>query len=70
MKTPFTEHHWKDEQGRPAGGTSFGPGFCVSWQNGPLGRGEGRIPPNGAFVETLIAVAKGRLEFYQSTQFA
>ncbi len=70
MNAPFTSQHWNDASGAPAGGTSFGAGLCVSWQNGPLGRGEDRKAPNGAFVETVIAVAKDRLAYYQSTRFA
>lgn len=66
MNHPFTDEHWTDENGNPAGGTSFGTGFCVSWQHGPLGRGEERREPNGAFVETLLAVVKSRIGFYQS----
>ncbi len=40
------------------------------WQDGPLGRGEDRKEPNWAFVETVIAVARGRLNFYQKSKFA
>lgn len=65
MNQPFTQEHWQDENGNPSGGTSFGTGFAVSWQHGPLGRGEDRTAPNGAFVETLLSVVEGRLNFYQ-----
>lgn len=65
MKQEFTDEHWTDEAGNPAGGVSWGTGFAVSWQNGPLGRGADRREPNGAFVETLIAVAASRIDFYQ-----
>lgn len=70
MLAPFHSEHWSDAAGRPAGGVSYGTGFSVSWQHGPLGRGEERREPNGAFVETIIAVAKDRLEYYQRSQFA
>ena len=70
MEAPFTSHHFSDDEGRPAGGSSYGDGFTVSWQNGPLGRGDSRSLPNGAFVETIIAVAVDRLEYYQSSGFA
>ena len=43
----------------PAGGYVYGTGLDIEWQNGPLGR------PNGAFVETVIAAAKQRIEYYQ-----
>jgi hypothetical protein len=43
--------------------------MCLSWQHGPLGRGETRQEPNGCFVETVIAAVIGRLEFYQASPF-
>jgi hypothetical protein len=70
MKNGFTAHHWANEEGKPAGGVSYGTGFSISWQNGPLGRGEDRKEPNGAFVEDIINVIKDRLEFYQQGEFA
>jgi hypothetical protein len=75
MRQEFTERHWVDESDNPAGGTSWGPGICISWQNGPLRTGAGtpevclRRKPNGAFVETLIAMCIGRLQFYQNSKF-
>ena len=62
--------HWSDEQGNPAGGVSTGRGFTISWQNGPLGRGEERQEPNGAFVEDVIQAVIGRIEFYEASRFA
>lgn len=53
-------------QGNPAGGIVTGVGLEIRWQNGPLGRGVVRKEPNGAFVETVLAAAKQRLEFYQA----
>ncbi len=54
----------------PAGGTTFGNGFAIAWQNGPLGRGPEREEPNGAFVEDVITAALDRIEFYQDGRFA
>jgi len=65
----FTSNHWSNKDGHPVGGCSYGTGFTVSWQNGPLGRGEDRKEPNGAFVETLINVVIDRIEYYQDSQF-
>lgn len=65
----WKSEHWSDA-GKPAGGVSYGVGFCVSWQNGPLGRGSERREPNGAFVETLLEVVADRLRYYQSAEFA
>lgn len=68
--TMFTGNHFTDSEGRPEGGTTFGPGFAIGWQHGPLGRGDERQDPNGAFVETIIAAALDRLKFYQESPFA
>lgn len=65
----FFDEHWLDEQGRPAGGVSSGRGFAISWQNGPLGRGDERQGPNGAFVEDVIDACRQRLEFFQKSEF-
>lgn len=70
MRNPIKSQHWNDAQNRPAGGSTFGNGFAISWQNGPLGRGPERKEPNGAFVEDIIAAAKDRLEYYQKSEFA
>jgi hypothetical protein len=76
MKQEIVQHHWTEkrwingiETDCPAGGVIYATGLCVSFQNGPLGRGENRKEPNGCFVETVISAAIGRLEFYQSSQF-
>lgn len=65
----FSSEHFLDSGGNPAGGTTYGVGFCIGWQHGPLGRGSDRREPNGAFVETIIEAAIDRVEFYQSTRF-
>ena len=70
MKHGHFEEHWLDTDGNPAGGVSSGRGMCLSWQNGPLGRGVERREPNGCFVEDVIQAAIGRLEFYQQSLFA
>lgn len=61
-----------DEAGNPSGGSAFGPGFCISWQNGPLGRPEDELYPrlNGAFVEAIIRAVINRIRFYQNSRFA
>ncbi len=66
MLGPFTAENHVDENGNPTGGNVRGVGLSIDWQDGPLGRGEDRKEPNGAFVETVIAGAKQRLEFYQT----
>lgn len=69
MRTELFSRHWNDANGNPAGGVTQAKGFTISWQNGPLGRGNERREPNGAFVEDVIAAALDRLEFYQSSKF-
>lgn len=70
MKNGITEHHFSDAEGRPEGGQTFGVGFSIAWQRGPLGRGADRKPPNGAFVEDVLDAVIGRIEFYQASEFA
>lgn len=65
MNQPFVANHELSPEGYPAGGSSGALGIVVLWQNGPLGHGDDRVNPNGAFVETLIGIAMDRLEFYQ-----
>ena len=70
MLSEFRSKHLVDDDGNPAGGTSQATGIIIVWQDGPLGRGEDRIPPNGAFVETGLAMIKDRIEWYNSGKFA
>lgn len=69
MNQPIYSEHRTDENGNPAGGTTTGVGIQIEWQDGPLGRGEDRKEPNGAFVEGVIKAAIDRLEFYNAGQF-
>jgi hypothetical protein len=62
---PFSHVNNVDAQGNPAGGWAEGTGFRIDWQDGPLGRGDARKEPNGAFVETIIEVVRQRLDYYQ-----
>ncbi len=65
MLDKFEAVNFDDLDGNPAGGHVLGTGLRIDWQDGPLGRGEGRSAPNGAFVETVIAAAEQRIEYYQ-----
>lgn len=65
----FKSNHFTDNDGNPAGGTTYGTGFSIAWQNGQLGRGEERQEPNGAFVEDVILAVYDRLVFYQNSRF-
>ena len=59
------ENHIIDSDGNPAGGKTNGVGFHITWQHGPLGRGEDRVEPNGAFVEGVLEAAINRIQFFQ-----
>lgn len=69
MKQEITGRHFNDDNGNPAGGVTTGTGIAITWQNGPLGRGDERKEPNGAFVEGVIAAVIDRLEYYQASKF-
>ena len=69
MRQEITSTSFVDIDGNPEGGTTYGAGICISFQNGPLGRDGGREEPNGAFVEGVIEAAIHRLDFYQGTKF-
>lgn len=68
MRQKIKERHEIDAIGNPGGGETTGTGIDIRWQNGPLGRGDTRKEPNGAFVEGVIQAAIGRLQFYQTTR--
>ncbi|KKM66391.1 hypothetical protein LCGC14_1481650 [marine sediment metagenome] len=70
MEQRFTSSNESDLQGCPTGGSCEAVGVSIEWQDGPLGRGDNRKEPNGAFVETVIAMAKQRIEYYQDGKFA
>ena len=68
MRQNITSDHEVDDNGNPAGGRSYGTGIDIRWQNGPLGRGDVRAEPNGAFVEGVIEAALDRMRWYQEAQ--
>ena len=58
------QRHAVDGKFLPAGGKSWGLGFTIEWQDGPL-REQGtdeRAEPNGAFVEDLMSLLIERLQ--------
>jgi len=69
MQDSFEAANVVDALGRPAGGFVSGVGLAINWQDGPLGRDAERVEPNGAFVETVIAAALQRIEFYNEGEF-
>lgn len=70
MKQGFNSANINDDGGNPAGGFVDGVGIRIDWQNGPLGRDEDRMAPNGAFVEDVIEAAAQRIRYYQESGFA
>lgn len=68
-KNGHFNENWTTVDGLPQGGVSCGRGFTICWQNGPLGRGNDRKEPNGAFIEDILDAAKRRLEYHQTTKF-
>jgi hypothetical protein len=70
MHQEIDQQHALDAKDRPAGGRTKSTGLTIRWQKGPLvGKDGERKDPNGAFVETVIDAAIGRIEFYQRSQF-
>ena len=69
MRQYVKGEHRVDDAGNPAGGETHGTGIDIRWQDGPLGRGATRRPPNGAFVEGVIEAAVDRLQFYNESKF-
>ena len=66
MLQKFSSSNLTDVHDLPAGGMVDGLGLSIRWQAGPLGKeGTDRLEPNGAFVETVIAAALQRIEWYQ-----
>lgn len=61
--------NYQDRGGNPTGGIVEATGLVIHWQDGPLGRGEDRQEPNGAFVETVISAVAHRIAFYQDSKF-
>jgi len=70
MQQKITQEHALDRDGNPTGGRTTGIGIDIRWQDGPLGRGEDRKEPNGAFVEGVVQAAIGRLQHYQTSKFS
>jgi len=69
VRQPIEVRNELDANDNPDGGYVHGVGLRIDWQKGPLGRGEDRLEPNGAFVETVLAAALQRIEFYNAGKF-
>jgi len=71
-KQGFKSRHWVDNSDAPEGGHTFGVGFSISWQRGPLGAVDSpdRQEPNGAFVEDVLDAVIDRIQQYEKSRFA
>ena len=69
MLAKYQAANGADANGNPTGGYAKGTGIDITWQDGPLGQGADRKEPNGAFVETVIDIARQRIEHYQASKF-
>jgi hypothetical protein len=69
MLQKIVASNFNDADGNPAGGVVDAVGIKIEFQNGPLGRGNDRKEPNGAFVEGVIQAAIQRIEYYQASKF-
>jgi hypothetical protein len=61
----FTKN-WTDDQGNHQGGVSYGEGFTISWQRGPLQESGGQ---NGAFLIEVLEACESQLAYYQDSKF-
>ena len=78
MMQEYQSAHFVDSELTPMGGAANAPGIQIRWQAGPLKITQENTDikvvkeneANGAFVETVIAIALDRLMHYQCTRFA
>ena len=55
-------NNFTDADGNHEGGTSYGKGYCISWQ-----RGEG--DRNGAFLLDVLGACQEQLRYFQNSKF-
>ena len=72
VQQTFVAENYTDKEGGPEGGfvsldIPSGRILSIVWQNGPLMRGADRREPNGTFVETVIAAAVQRIQYYSAS---
>lgn len=59
--------NWTDEAtGNHDGGVSYGPGYCLSWQRGPLNEAD----RNGAGLIEVLDACRHQLEYFQNGKFS
>ena len=70
MRPDIEIRNFDNTDGNPSGGYVSGIGLRIDWQNGPIGRGEDKQEPNGAFLQDIIEACIIRLRYYQDSKFA
>lgn len=66
----FVASNFNDEEGNHFGGCSYGPGFVISWQRGPvINHGKGDSGQNGAFLQTVLDAVIHQLEYVNKGKF-
>ena len=55
-------NNFTDADGNHEGGTSYGKGYCISWQRGESYR-------NGAFLLDVLGACQERLLYFQNSKF-
>jgi hypothetical protein len=64
----FTATNYVDETGNHQGGCTYGAGFTISWQRGPL-MVDGKPRQNGAFLSTVLDAVIHQLEYVNHGRF-
>jgi hypothetical protein len=72
--------NWLTPEGNHDGGVSFGFGYAIAWQRGPVQEEEdrdieaGQVPKNngrnGAFLIEVLKACRHQLSIYQNGKFA
>ena len=65
-KTTMNVNWTNDADGSHDGGVSYGPGYCISWQRGPISE-SGR---NGAGLIEVLDACLCQLLYFQESKYA
>lgn len=65
----FVSKNWTDGNGNHQGGQSYGPGFAIAWQRGPMA-GALEENQNGALVITVLSAVLDQVKYFQDSKFA
>lgn len=60
--------NWTNSDGTHDGGVSYGQGYCIHWQRGPLSQVEKEPSKrNGAFLIEVLESCRHQLNYFQDT---